>query len=84
MMKSLDERKSIDDVLTAATYSESIRSDEVERSAGDDDDDESDDENELRQKRDEVGVYRRVSSRRDRHRPSIGAELCRVHFSPRW
>ena len=45
MMKSLDERKSIEDVLTAATYSESIRSDEVERSAGDDDDDESDDEN---------------------------------------
>ena len=62
-MKSLDERKSIDDVLTAAAYSESIRSDEGERTAGDDDDDENDDENELRQKRDEVGVYRRVSSR---------------------
>ena len=65
-MKSLDdekERKSIDDVLTAAAYSESIRSDEGERTAGDDDEDENDDENELRQKRDEVGVYRRVSSR---------------------
>ena len=65
-MKSLDdekERKSIDDVLTAAAYSESIVSDEGERTAGDDDEDENDDENELRQKRDEVGVYRRVSSR---------------------